>query len=337
MHILSNEPAERYSTFRLAANLDQVILVNRHEELAEIANETPPLVMGEGSNTIFLADQRRPLLRYLAAGKQIIAQTAQQVDLHVEAGHNWHELVTWVVNKGWWGLENLALIPGSVGAAPVQNIGAYGVEFADSCRYVDFYVWAEKQVRRIPAENCEFGYRDSIFKQTLSGQGVIIGVGLRLSCVAKPILRYPPLDQIPAESNIKDIYQRVILTRQSKLPDYRVLPNCGSFFKNPVIMVAHYELLKQQHPTIPGYTTVGGIKVPAAWLLDQLGLKGYILDGIGCYDLQPLVVVNHHANNSAALLHFVSVIRSRVYETFSILLEPEVRLLDANGQHYVKS
>lgn len=336
MHILYNEPAENYSTFRLKSTLNQVVLVENEQELAAFADKAP-LLLGEGSNTIFLADQQRLILRYIAKQKFITSETATHIQLHVEAGHNWHELVSWVVEQGWWGLENLALIPGSVGAAPVQNIGAYGVEFADSCRYVDFYVWAEQRVQRIPVEECQFGYRDSIFKQQLHGKGVIVAVGLQLSCSAKPVLRYPGLDVLDANATLQDIYQQVVLTRQAKLPDYRVLANCGSFFKNPVISTAHYQRLQQQFSAIPGFTVTDGVKVPAAWLLDQSGFKGFRQDNVGCYERQPLVLVNYGGGESGALLRLLALISERVNNAFQIQLEPEVRLLNAHGQHDVES
>jgi len=336
MQTLYNEPAENYSTFRLKNTLSKVMLVEHSDELAAFANEQP-LILGEGSNTIFLASQQRPILRYIAKQKYITSETDQHIQLHVEAGHNWHALVSWVVEQGWWGLENLALIPGSVGAAPVQNIGAYGVEFADVCRYVDFYVWAEQRVQRISVEACQFGYRDSIFKQQLHGKGVIVAVGLQLSRSAKPVLRYPGLDVLGADATVQDIYQQVIYTRQAKLPDYKILANCGSFFKNPVISADHYQVLQQQFTAMPGFAVTDGVKVPAAWLLDQLGFKGFRQDDVGCYERQPLVLVNYGGGESAALLRLLALITERVYSAFQIQLEPEVRLLNANGQHDVKS
>lgn len=336
MHILYNEPAENYSTFRLENTLSQVILIENVEELATFANK-PPLILGEGSNTIFLASQQRPVLRYIAKHKLITSETELHIQLHVEAGHNWHQLVGWTVEQGWWGLENLALIPGSVGAAPVQNIGAYGVEFADICRYVDFYDWAEQRVQRMPVETCQFVYRDSIFKQQLNGKGVIVAVGLQLSHIAKPVLRYPGLDALNTDATVQDIYQQVIATRQAKLPDHKVLANCGSFFKNPVISEAHYQLLQQQSATIPGFVVTDGVKVPAAWLLDQLGFKGFKQDNVGCYEQQPLVLVNFGGGEAAALLRLLALITERVYSTFQIQLEPEVRLLNADGLHDVQS
>lgn len=337
MHILYNQPAEAYSTFRLHNTLSEVILIDELSDLAAVNTEQPPIIIGEGSNTVFLASQERPLLRFLAKSKTVTAERTQQIELHVEAGHNWHELVTWAVAHELWGIENLALIPGSVGAAPVQNIGAYGVEFADICRYVDFYDWTERKVRRLNNEACQFAYRDSIFKQQLQGKGIIVAVGLVLQRVPKPVLSYPGLNTLPASASLQQIYQQVITIRQAKLPDYKVIPNCGSFFKNPVISQSHYQQLQSAFAQIPGFSVEGGIKVPAAWLIDQAGFKGYRQDNVGCYEHQPLVLVNYGDAEGTALLALVRLIRQHVLTRFQIVLEPEVRLLDRVGQHYVES
>lgn len=337
MHILYNQPAEAYSTFRLHNTLSEVILIDELSDLAAVNAEQPPIILGEGSNTVFLASQDRPLLRFLAKSRTVTAESEQHVELHVEAGHNWHELVTWAVTQGLWGIENQALIPGSVGAAPVQNIGAYGVEFADVCSYVDFYDWTERKIKRLDNKACQFAYRDSIFKQQLQGKGIIVAVGIVLHKDPKPVLSYPGLDTLPASASLQQIYQQVITIRQAKLPDYNVIANCGSFFKNPVISQSHYEILQSAFAKIPGFSVEGGIKVPAAWLIDQAGFKGYKQNNVGCYERQPLVLVNHGGADGAALLALVRLIRQKVRAQFQIVLEPEVRLLDSNGQHYVES
>lgn len=337
MHILYNQPAEAYSTFRLHNILSQVILLDQLSDLTAVAVEPPPTIIGEGSNTVFLVSQDRPLLRFLAKSRTITAEHTHYVELHVEAGHNWHELVNWAVGQGFWGIENLALIPGSVGAAPVQNIGAYGVELADVCSYVDFYNWSERKITRLDNKSCLFAYRDSIFKQQLQGKGIIVAVGFLLKRGPQPILSYPGLDSLPESASLEQIYQQVISIRQAKLPDYKLIANCGSFFKNPVISLEHYQHLQRHFAQLPGFTVEGGIKVPAAWLIDQAGFKGYKHDNVGCYERQPLVLVNYGGANGAALLTLVQLIRHRVKTLFQVVLEPEVRLLDRNGQHYVES
>lgn len=337
MHILYNQPAEAFSTFRLHNTLSEVILIDELSDLAEIDAQLPLTIIGEGSNTIFLASQVRPLLRFLAKSTTVTSDNSQHLELHVEAGHNWHELVTWAVTQQLWGIENLALIPGSVGAAPVQNIGAYGVEFSDVCRYVDFYDWQQRKVIRLDNKACQFAYRDSVFKQQLKGKGIIVAVGLVLFKDPKPVLNYPGLDNLPTSITLEQIYQQVIAIRQAKLPDYKVIANCGSFFKNPVISESYYQQLLSSFAKIPGFYVEGGIKVPAAWLIDQAGFKGYRYQNLGCYERQPLVLVNYGGAEGAALLTLINLIQKTIDTKFGIFLEPEVRLLDCNGQHYVES
>jgi UDP-N-acetylmuramate dehydrogenase len=336
MRILHDQPAELYSTFRLKTRLATVIEVSSLEDLQQLDTSAVPLVLGEGSNTIFLEQQTRPIVRFTGAS---IIESWMDDDhclLHVEAGHNWHQLVTASVAKQLWGIENLALIPGSVGAAPVQNIGAYGVELADVCAYVDFFYWQTKTIQRLCTDECKFGYRDSVFKHQLAAKGIIVAVGIMLSKQAKPVLSYQGLDKLPTISSIEDIYKQVIFTRSSKLPDYRELANCGSFFKNPVISSENFLQLKEKYSAIPGFKLSDGqVKVAAAWLIDQQGFKGFSKNGIGCYERQPLVIVNYGNGRAEDLLSLISSIQNKVNIAYQIYLEPEVRLLNSHGQQYV--
>lgn len=327
MQRLLQQDARLYSTFRLPAVLHEVLLCHSVEQLNQYDETVPPLLLGEGSNSIFLTDIHRPILRYVANSITALPQS-DGVLLHVEAGHNWHALVTYTVQQGWWGLENLALIPGSVGAAPVQNIGAYGVELMDSCAYVDFYHWHSKTVQRLSKQECLFGYRDSIFKQQLAGQGVIIAVGFQLNTAGKAKLSYRGLDHLAADCSVDEVYQAVIAVRQSKLPDPAILSNCGSFFKNPIIAMTQFQSLQQQFPQLPQYVQDNGqVKTAAAWLIEQCGFKGQQYGDIGCYALQPLVLVNYGEGTATQLSHWVDKIISTVDSTFGIQLEPEVRML----------
>lgn len=318
--------ARHYSTFRLAAKFSTLWEVTKVEELALLEFTETPIVLGEGSNSIFLQNIQRPIVRYLANDCKV-TMAQEQVLLHVEAGHNWHQLVRSTVANGWWGLENLALIPGSVGAAPVQNIGAYGVELADSCLYVDFFEWATRTVRRLNKTECLFAYRDSIFKQALAGKGIIIAVGLQLTQKGLPKLSYQGLDHLTVDASIEEVFQSVIAVRQSKLPDPQQLANCGSFFKNPVVSRAHFLSLQRQFPTIPGFPQADDqMKLAAAWLLDQCGFKGARHGDIGCYEKQPLVLVNHDAGTGDQLNEFVKHLQTSVATKFGVSLEPEVRM-----------
>ena len=219
-----------------------------------------------------------------------------------------------------------------INSAPVQNIGAYGVELADVCSYVDFYNWHTNNVERINSAECQFGYRDSIFKKELNGKGIIVSVGLRLSHTPKPILNYKGLDHLRADVDIETVFNAVVATRNSKLPDPKVLANCGSFFKNPVVSLAHYQRLLQLFPDLPGYKLAdNNVKVPAAWCIDQQGFKGKQNGGIGCYELQPLVLVNRGEGTAAQLRELIAEIQQKVLNVYDIKLEPEVRMLNADG------
>ncbi|MCS4309566.1 UDP-N-acetylmuramate dehydrogenase [Rheinheimera pacifica] len=333
MRTLTNISAVSYSTFRFNATLSSVHEFNSVAELYSFNATTVPVVLGEGSNTIFMEDLTAPICRFVADNKTATELDPQHILLHVEAGHNWHQLVSWAVGQQLWGIENLALIPGSVGAAPVQNIGAYGVELADCCLYVDFYHWQQRKVLRIAAGRCEFGYRDSVFKHALAGKGIIVAVGLCLSKQPAPVLGYKGLDHLPADADINSIFEQVIAVRSSKLPAPAELANCGSFFKNPVIAMQQYTALKAKHAAIPGFIQADDtVKVPAAWLIEQQGFKGKCYGGIGCYKLQPLVVVNHGAGTPAQLEQLVTAVQQQVQAAYGIQLEAEVRMLNAEGQ-----
>lgn len=325
-HLLAQD-ARHYSTFRLPATLSNVIEIGSLAELQSYQPLTAPLVLGEGSNSIFLTDWRGDIVRYVA-DSVIWQQKGDTLFLHVEAGCNWHQLVQSTVAEGWWGLENLALIPGSVGAAPVQNIGAYGVELSDCCTYVDFFHWQSQTVERLSREQCLFGYRDSLFKTSLAGKGIIVAVGLQLQRDSQPHLSYKGLDHLPADCTPSDVMAAVIAVRQSKLPDPMTLANCGSFFKNPVINASQFETLIRSFPSVPNYPQSDQqFKVAAAWLIEQVGLKGHRIGEIGCYPLQPLVLVNYGAGTAAQLCELIHLIQQSVQQKFAISLEPEVRLL----------
>ncbi|WP_205313738.1 UDP-N-acetylmuramate dehydrogenase [Rheinheimera maricola] len=333
MRTLTNISAIPYSTFRFNAQLAAVTEFASVAELDIFHFDTTPVVLGEGSNTIFMQDLTAPVIRFVADSKMITELDAHHVLVHVEAGHNWHKLVSWAVEQQLWGIENLALIPGSVGAAPVQNIGAYGVELSDSCLYVDFYHWQQRKVQRIAAGRCRFGYRDSVFKHALAGKGVIVAVGFCLSRQPNPVLGYNGLDHLPANVAINSILDQVIVVRSSKLPDPAVLANCGSFFKNPVIALQHYTALKTKYADMPGFSQPDNtVKIPAAWLIEQQGFKGKHYGEVGCYKLQPLVIVNHGAGTAAQLEQLVTAVQQQVLSAYNIQLEVEVRMLNGAGQ-----
>ncbi|EGM77017.1 UDP-N-acetylenolpyruvoylglucosamine reductase [Rheinheimera sp. A13L] len=329
MRLLQQLSAKSYSTFALDTQLAELVELDSLAELMTYQPVVPPLVLGEGSNSIFLTDQNRTVLRYLAKSRIVLSEDEQQVQLHIEAGDNWHQLVNWTVAQGWWGLENLSLIPGSVGAAPVQNIGAYGVELADCCDYVDFFHWQSREVQRLTKNDCGFAYRDSLFKSLLAGQGLIVAVGLTLKKQGQPKLGYKGLEHLNQHSSVTEVADAVIAVRQSKLPDPAVLPNCGSFFKNPVVSQSVFDAIQSRYPEMPFYPQANGqVKLAAGWLIEQTGLKGQRIGDVGCYEKQALVLVNFGRGTAADLQQMIALIQQKVLTQFAVQLEPEVRLLD---------
>ena len=328
MRLLQQLSAKPYSTFALDTQLAELVELDSLAELMAYQPLVTPIVLGEGSNSIFLSNQAQTVLRYLAKSRTVLSEDEKNVQLHIEAGDNWHQLVSWTVVEGWWGLENLSLIPGSVGAAPVQNIGAYGAELADCCDYVDFFHWQKREVQRLSKSECGFGYRDSIFKRTLAGQGVIVAIGLRLNKQGLPKLGYKGLEHLNQQSSVFDVAQAVIAVRQSKLPDPALLPNCGSFFKNPVVAHSEFARIHQRYPTMPFYPQADGrVKLAAGWLIEQVGLKGQRMGDVGCYEKQALVLVNLGQATAADLQQMIALIQQKVASDFAVQLEPEVRLL----------
>lgn len=230
-----------------------------------------------------------------------------------------------------YGLENLALIPGSVGAAPIQNIGAYGVEIEQFIDQVEYYDLNEKNYTSLNSQECEFGYRDSVFKQRLAGQVVITSVTLAIPKSWSAVTHYGELKQLSAPSAM-DIFNKVVSVRQSKLPDPRKIGNAGSFFKNPKVNKADFKQLQQSYPTIPNYPIdAETLKIPAAWLIEQLGFKGKKIGGIGCHANHALVLTNDGTGTGEQLLLLARAIKEAVLNEFSIALENEVRLIGKNG------
>lgn len=286
-------------------------------------------LLGGGSNTLFLEDFEGQV--FINNLKGITYREAQNSHIiQVSSGENWHKFVGLCLQEGWYGLENLALIPGSVGASPIQNIGAYGVEvgqFIASVTYRDIHTGETNE--RLGSE-CDFGYRDSVFKSGLAGNTLITHVTFELPKKYQPVTTYGDLAQLTAPS-AQSIYNKVIDIRRSKLPDPDTLGNAGSFFKNPTLTASHYHRLLSDHGQVPGFNTNKGVKVPAAWFIDQCGFKGKYVGGVCCHPNQPLVLTN--ANNASGndVVSMAKLIMHTVNERFEVLLEPEVRLVGSTG------
>lgn len=293
------------------------------------------LIIGGGSNLLWVRDPDATVLALRDVGQSIIADDGRQVRVRARAGGDWHALVMWSVAHGLGGLENLALIPGTVGAAPIQNIGAYGVEVGEHIAAVQVLERATGQVRWRQAADCGFGYRDSVFKRQ-PGRWIVTGVELLLSRQPVPRLEYAGLREalgaLGATPTPEAVAEAVIAIRRSKLPDPAVLGNAGSFFKNPVVPLAQAETLAAAHPGLPVFAAgadAGSRKLSAAWLIERSGWKGHRDGDAGIAPGHALVLVNHGRATGAQLLALARKVAASVHADFGVAIEPEPRLVGA--------
>lgn len=298
-----------------------------------LQRKLPVKILGGGSNLLFVDDFDGLILKNEILGREVVFEDEDEVHLKIGAGENWHDLVMHCVDQGWGGIENLALIPGTVGAAPVQNIGAYGVELANVFEELTAWLTEEKKEVTMTAEDCAFGYRESVFKHSLKDRAVILTVTLRLQKKAMPHYSYKALsDELGAKGidtpTIKQVTESVIAVRQSKLPDPSEVGNNGSFFKNPVVPVSAYKELQKRYPSIPGYVISDEeVKVPAGWLIDQAGWKGFRDGDAGVYPKQALILVNYGDASGAQMLALAQRIQQDVWDKYKINITPEVNII----------
>lgn len=340
------------NTMALACIADTVVSLTDESQLdtfmaSAIANndDSPPLlVLSGGSNVLLPAHLNAVVLQPLMRGIHVTKQTNSHTDIDVMAGENWHDLVTYTVHKGWYGLENLALIPGLTGAAPVQNIGAYGVQLEDYLQYVRAYHLPSRTWHHLSAEECQFGYRDSIFKQS-PNTWLITRIGLRLHTDSSKIsanygdVRTVAQDYAKQQGRDQatplDVMQAIITIRQQKLPDPKQLPNCGSFFQNPIISHEQFTTLQALYPKIVGYPMPNSkVKVAAGWLIEQAGLKGGGIVPIMTHQQQALVLTNHkpYQATQTDVANAQNHIVACVYDKFAITLAREPVWIYADGK-----
>lgn len=304
----------------------------------EYFRSLPFLILGGGSNMLFIGDFKGAVLHYSGKNIDLLRDTPDQQVWRVEAGTNWHDLVMDTAQKGLWGIENLALIPGDVGAAAVQNIGAYGAEISQVIESVHTInlVTGEEQVWS-PNE-ISYAYRYSIFKEKTMRHFMVYAVDLRLSKEPHPILNYSGLHTLhddPALTSLR-VAEEVIRIRQEKLPNPDELPNAGSFFMNPIVDGHTFLTMLDQYPDLPHYViSEQEFKIPAAWLIEQVGMKG-VKDGeVGTYPKQPLVIVNYGTTIGRDIVNFSEKIQHAVYQKFGIQLHPEVRFIYSAEQYNI--
>lgn len=330
---------EPYNTFHLKSKAYWFAYIPDVATLKE-ALQTPQmkafplLVLGGGSNILLAGDFKGVVLKIEIAGIQKVKEDQEYIWLKVGAGVDWHEFVLYCVERNWQGVENLSLIPGTVGGAPIQNIGAYGVELKEVFDSLEAISTDGKETRIFSLEDCQFGYRDSIFKKELKGKYIITYVTLRLRKKPQFNISYGTLQQTLEENGVKElsvkaISDAVIQIRKSKLPDIAQLGNCGSFFKNPQVPLAHYERLKKQFPAIVAYPADSPqmMKISAGWLIEQCGWKGKRVGNVGCYEKQALVIVNYGNASGVEIKNFAAKVRDSVFQKFNISLENEVNII----------
>ncbi|WP_046758822.1 UDP-N-acetylmuramate dehydrogenase [Kordia jejudonensis] len=337
MSIQHNVSLKKFNTFGIDATAKNFIsITNISELLVALQLEEFPeyFVLGGGSNMLLTKDIETPILHINTKGKRIVIQTEEEVLVEIQAGENWHEFVLWCIENDFGGVENLSLIPGNVGTSPIQNIGAYGVELKDtfvSCSVIDIETLEQKIFQ---LEDCKFGYRNSIFKNEAKGKYIITSVVFRLTRKNHKLNTSYGAIQQELESNhitnptIKNVSDAVIAIRERKLPNPKEIGNSGSFFKNPVISKADFDMLQENHKNVPHYVVSDTeIKVPAGWLIEQCGFKGKRFGDAGVHKNQALVLVNHDNATGAEILALAKKIQATVLEKFNIAIEAEVNVI----------
>lgn len=336
MEIRQDVDLTPYNSFGISARAAHFVSIGQPDELAAVFRHAQQeklrvLVLGSGSNILFVNDFPGLVLHMATRGVDLDESSGR---VRVAAGEVWHDFVATCMNKGFHGIENLALIPGTVGAAPVQNIGAYGVELGDLLVSVTVFDSAELRFRTLEREACEFDYRHSLFKQPEGAELVITEVELQLSRDWQPETSYRALSEALQQAGISEptpqqLFDTVCQVRLSKLPDPARLGNAGSFFKNPVVSKQKYQTLLADFPAMPSFPTdePGLVKIPAAWLLDELGCKGQGRGGAAVHEQHALVLVNRNRASGEDIFMLAQDMSSKVLTRFGIALQPEVRII----------
>ena len=337
MQIKNHFSLKDFNTFGIDVRAREFVVIKSHQDLLDLIKgrdftKEKFLLLGGGSNILFTKDFEGLVIKIEIDGIELLKEDDDHVWIKAGAGELWHELVVYCIDKGWSGLENLSLIPGMVGAAPIQNIGAYGIEVKDLIEEVKGIDLTEKIFKTISSKECAFEYRSSIFKTALKNKFIITDVVFKLS--KKPLLHieYGAINDELKRKNIqdptiRDISNTVISIRQSKLPDPKTIGNAGSFFKNPVVTHEKLEELKVTYPTIVSYPFGKEFKLAAGWLIEQAGWKGFKEGNVGCHEKQALVLVNYGNASGMEILQLAEKIQQSVFNKFNVELEMEVNVV----------
>ena len=335
MEVFRNGSLKKFNTFNVDEKAKVLVEIDRVSDLFTFLSKENQkgkmLVLGGGSNILFTKTYEGIIISLKNKGIELIDEDENNILVEISSGESWNDFVVWAVENNFGGVENLSLIPGNVGAAPIQNIGAYGVELKDvfySCKGIMLDTLSEFEFTK---SDCEFNYRSSIFKSTLKNKTIITSVKLNLTKSKHNFnIDYKELKEnlLDTELTIKNISDQVIQIRKSKLPDPKIFGNCGSFFKNPIINISRHESLLNKFPDIPFFKIDNNnYKISAAWLIDQSDFKNKKVKNVGVYSNQPLVIINHGNAKGKDILDFAKEIKETVIGNFDIELEEEVLIL----------
>ena len=337
MEITKNYDLTKLNTFGVKAQAKFFAVVEKEQDIKELFNspefkENERFFLGGGSNVLFIKDFAGIVILNKLKGIEITGENLESVFVKCLGGENWHDLVLFAVEHGFWGIENLSLIPGTVGAAPVQNIGAYGVELKDALESVEAYEISTGEKKIFSNQECEFGYRESVFKNKLKGKYFISAIVLKLSKKPNLNISYKVLQEYLKENkievkNTRDVSEAISAIRKSKLPDPKILGSAGSFFKNIYVEKEKLQELLAQYPALPYFNENGKVKIPAGWLIEQCGWKGKKLGNVGVHDKQSLVLVNYGGATGGEVTALADKIIASVFEKFGLKLVPEVNLV----------
>ena len=331
----NNISIKKYNSFKVDHKVKKFYRIQSKKEMIKvkrsISKNEKIIILGGGSNILFTKNFNGSILYNNILGKEIIKETKKNIYIKFGAGENWDKSVEFCVKNKWYGIENLSLIPGSVGAAPIQNIGAYGTEIKDYIYEVSGINLSNGKSQIYENKLCNFSYRNSVFKRKLKNIFFITHVTIKLSKSKKLNLSYNEVKKYfrnkkSNEITIDNVRKKIIEIRESKLPDPKKLGNCGSFFKNPLVDFYFFNNLKNKYPNIIGFKNPNGMKISAAWLIEKCGWKGYKKDNIGVYKNHALVLVNYGSNNGKKIFKLSEKIKESVNEKFNISLENEVNI-----------
>ncbi|MDA8669488.1 UDP-N-acetylmuramate dehydrogenase [Flavobacteriales bacterium] len=338
MNIIENYPLLKLNTFGIDVKAKYFTSINTINELIEVTKtnvfkDLELLILGGGSNILFTKDFDGLVILNNIKGKEIIDQNQQSIFLKIGAGENWHELVMYCVDNGWGGIENLSLIPGNTGTAPMQNIGAYGVEIKETFIELEALEISSGKIVKFNNSDCEFGYRESVFKNKMKNQYIILNITLELK--KNPVLNinYGDVKAILESQNIKnpaikEVSNAIISIRQSKLPNPKKIGNSGSFFKNPIVSLNQLELIKKKYPNVVNYEiNENEFKIAAGWLIERAGWKGKKFNNYGIHEKQALVLVNYGLANGMEIFELSEKIILDIKDKFGITLEREVNII----------